>query len=87
MSKYVLAFFASMLLEFWFNMCAYAANHDSYTLGFFANLTYPFVSMIPVVMIVEQKTWKDKTKIAFFEGLGYGIGTIIFLAFLKERLG
>ena len=84
--KYFIAFVSAILVEFWFNMCAYAANHNSYPVAIFSNLTYPFVSMVPILLIVEEKTIKEKLKLAMFEGFGYTFGTVIFLAFIKHRL-
>lgn len=84
--KYIFAFISSMLLEFWFSMCAYSANHNNYPLAIGANLTYPFVSMLPMVLLVEEEGLKNKLKVAFFNGLGYATGTVFFLHFLKERL-
>jgi hypothetical protein len=75
-----------MLLEFWFSMCAYAANHDNYPLAIGANLTYPFISMLPMVLLVEENGLKNKLKIACYNGLGYATGTIIFLYFLQDKL-
>jgi len=79
--KYVFAFISSMLLEFWFSMCAWSANHNNYPVAIFANLTYPFISMLPMILIVEEEGIKNKLKIAFFNGLGYTVGTVIFLFF------
>jgi hypothetical protein len=84
--KYIFAFVSSMLLEFWFSMCAWSANHDNYTVAILANLTYPFISMLPMVLLVEEQGLKNKLKIASFNGLGYTFGTILFLYFLKERI-
>jgi len=84
--KYIFAFVSSMLLEFWFSMCAYSANHNNYLLALVANLTYPFVSMLPIILLVDEEGLKNKLKIAFFNGLGYAFGTVLFLYFLKERL-
>lgn len=84
--KYIFAFISSMFLEFWFSMCAYSANHSNYPLAIGANLTYPFVSMLPVILLVEENGLKNKLKVAFFNGLGYATGTVFFLYFLKERL-
>jgi len=84
--KYIFAFISSLLLEFWFSMCAYAANHNNYTLAILANLTYPFVSTLPVILLVAEKTLKDKLKIALFNGIGYAVGTVLFLFFLKDFL-
>jgi hypothetical protein len=82
--KYVFAFFSSMLLEFWFSMCAWSANNNNYIIAVLANFTYPFISMMPILLLVEEEGLKNKLKIAFFNGLGYTVGTIIFLL-LRER--
>lgn len=84
--KFIIAYFGSILLEFWFNLCAYSANHNNIPLGVFANLTYPFISAIPIVLLVEEKGWKAKMKMALVEGFGYGTGTFIFLSFIKQHL-
>jgi len=84
--KFIIAYFGSILLEFWFNLCAYSANHNNIPLGVFANLTYPFISSIPIVLLVEEKGWKAKMKMALAEGIGYGTGTFIFLSFIKQHL-
>jgi hypothetical protein len=73
-----------MLLEFWFSMCAWSANNNNYTIAVLANFTYPFISMMPILLLVEEDGLKNKLKIAFFNGLGYTVGTIIFLL-LRER--
>ena len=85
-NKLFIAFFSAVMVEFWFNMCAYAANHNSYPVAIFANLTYPFVAMIPFILIVDEKTIKGRLKVALFEGLGYALGTVIFLSSIKHRL-
>ena len=85
-NKYFFAFFSAILVEFWFNMCAYAANHNSYPVAIFANLTYPFVAMIPIILIVDEKTIKGRLKVALFEGLGYALGTVVFLSLIKHKL-
>ncbi len=77
--KYFFAFFSSMLLEFWFSMCAWSANNNNYYVAVSANLTYPFISMLPMVLLVEEEGLKNKLKIATFNGLGYAVGTLIFL--------
>ncbi len=82
--KYIFAFFSSMLLEFWFSMCAWSANNNNYIIAVLANFTYPFISMMPILLLVEEEGLKNKLKIAFFNGLGYTVGTIIFLL-LRER--
>jgi len=84
--KCIFAFTSSLLLEFWFSMCAYAANHNNYTLAIAANLTYPFVSMLPMILLVAEKTLKNKLKIALINGIGYTVGTVLFLLFLKDHL-
>ena len=84
--KHFFAFFSALLLEFWFSMCAYAVNHDKYSLAISANLTYPFVTMLPMILIIEQEDLWGKLKIAFYEGVGFAVGTVIFLAFLKPHL-
>ena len=83
--KYIFAFVSSMLLEFWFSMCAWSANHNNYPLAIIANFTYPFISMLPMILLVQEVTLKNKLKIATFNGLGYTVGTVIFL-FFREGL-
>ena len=73
-----------MMLDFWFNMCAYAANHNFYFLSIIVNLTYPFVAMLPVFLIIEEKEFKNKLKIAVLEGLGYAVASVLFIAFFKS---
>jgi len=82
--KYIFAFVSSLLLEFWFSMCAWSANHNNYTVAILANFTYPFISMLPMILLVEEEGLINKLKIAFFNGFGYTVGTVIFL-FLRER--
>jgi hypothetical protein len=82
--KYLFAFVSSMLLEFWFSMCAWSANHNNYPVAILANMTYPFISMLPMILLVEEQGLKNKLKIALFNGLGYALGTLIFL-FLRDR--
>jgi len=84
--KYIFAFASSMLLEFWFSMCAWSANHQNYIVAILANITYPFISMLPMVLLVEEEGLKNKLKIAFFNGLGYAFGTVLFLYFLKDLI-
>jgi len=84
-NKYLFAFISSMLLEFWFSMCAWSANNYNFPLAIFANFTYPFISMLPMILLVQEITLKNKLKIAFFNGLGYTVGTVIFLTF-RERI-
>ena len=77
--KYLFAFLSSMLLEFWFSMCAWSANNNNYPLTIITNFTYPFISALPMILLIEAQGLKNKLKIAFFNGLGYTVGTIIFL--------
>ena len=83
--KYIFAFISSLLLEFWFSMCAWSANHSNYQVAIFANFTYPFISMLPMILLVEEEGLKNKLKIAFFNGFGYTVGTIFFLL-IRERI-
>ena len=84
--KHLAAFLSAMLLEFWFSMCAYAVNHDNYALAITANLTYPFITLLPMILIVEQAGFVGKIKIAMFEGFGFAVGTVVFLSVLKPRV-
>lgn len=77
--KYVVAFVSAFLLDVWFDMCAYAANHSNYPLGIFANLTYPMISMIPILLVVEEKNFFNRLKIATVEGCGYAVGITLFM--------
>ena len=81
--KYLFAFISSMLLEFWFSMCAWSANNNNYAVAILANLTYPFISMLPMILLVEEEGLKNKLKIASFNGLGYAVGTMFFLLMRK----
>lgn len=83
--KYLLAFLSSVLLDFWFSMCAWSANHNILLVGIFANITYPFVNMLPVILLIEEEDLKNKLKIALFNGLGYATGAVIFF-FIRENL-
>ena len=82
--KYTAAFFSALMLDFWFNMGAYIANHNFYILAIIVNLTYPFVSMLPILLIIEEKEFKNKVKIALVEGIGYVFSSVIFIAFFKS---
>lgn len=83
--KYLSAFTSALFLDIWFDMCAYAANHSSYALGMFANFTYPLISMVPIILVVEEQDFKGKVKVALFEGAGYAVGTAIFMT-LRDLL-
>ena len=85
-NKYLFAFFAAMLLEFWFSMCAYSANHENYALAVGANLTYPFVNMLPIILMIEEQGWGNKARMAGITGAGYAVGTVIFLSAIKPHL-
>ena len=82
--KYLAAFTSALMLDFWFNMCAYGANHNFYLLSIAVNLTYPFVAMLPVSLIIEEKEFKNKLKVAAWEGLGYAVASVLFIAFFKS---
>lgn len=75
-----------MLNEFWFSAAAYGANHDLYMVAAFINLTYPFVTMVPVVLMVEEETLKGKARVCVFSGVGFTVGTLLFLKFIKPLL-
>ena len=82
--KYTAAFCSAFLLDIWFDMCAYAANHSYYVMGILANLTYPLISMVPILLVVEEKQMKNKIKIALVEGIGYAVAISTFM-FLRDR--
>lgn len=77
-AKYPLAFFSAFLLELWFDAAAYSANNSAYVLGVFVSITYPMIAMVPVLLIVDEKSIRDKLKIALLEGFGYATATIAF---------
>lgn len=77
--KYLAAFAAAFLLQMWFDIAAYAANHKVYVAGLFVGFTYPFIAMVPMILILEAPTVSLRLRIAFFEGLGYMTATGVFL--------
>jgi hypothetical protein len=82
-AKYWICFLCAIFLEFWFNLCAYSANHDNVIMGVISNITYPFIAMIPVILLIEEEGWKNKLKMGLAQGLGYGTGTAIWLTQIK----
>jgi hypothetical protein len=82
--KFIAAFCSAFLLDIWFDMCAYAANHSYYTMGVLANLTYPLISMVPILLVVEEKQMKNKIKIALIEGVGYAVAISTFM-FVRDH--
>lgn len=77
--KYLAAFVSALFLDVWFDMCAYSAAHSAYALGMFANFTYPLISMVPIILVVEETELKNKVKVALVEGAGYAVGTAVFM--------
>ena len=67
------------MLQLWFDAAAYAANNKVYFLGIAISLTYPLIAMIPMLLLVEEKDYSNRFKIALMEGLGYATATALFL--------
>lgn len=85
--KYSAAFISALLLQVWFDACAYAANHSTYLLAIGANLTYPFISMVPIILMIEEDGLRNKAKVGVATGIGYATGTVLFLAGRDWLLG
>lgn len=85
--KYIAAFVSALFLDVWFDMCAYSAAHSAYALGMFANFTYPLISMVPIILVVEEQELKGKIKVALVEGAGYAVGTATFMTVRDYLIG
>ena len=84
--KYLLIFMSGLLADFWLSACTYCVNHDSFYALFFFNLTYPLINLVGITSVVEEKTFKNKLKLAYVLGLGYAIGSSIFSIYFREML-
>ena len=84
--KYLLIFMSGLLADFWLSACTYCVNHDSFYALFFFNLTYPLINLVGITSVVEEKTFKNKLKLACVLGLGYAVGSSIFFIYFREML-
>ena len=77
---------SGLLADFWLSACTYCVNHDSFYSLFFFNLTYPLINLVGITSVVEEKTFKNKLKLASVLGLGYAVGSSIFFIYFREML-
>lgn len=79
----MLAFFTGFLVELWLACHAYTVLHRLVLLAALANATYPFVSLAGTILVIEEKTLAGRARLAMWTGLGYAMGSTIFLTFIK----
>lgn len=79
--KYVGAGLSAFLVETNLAVHSVALIHKDmlYVIG--SDLAYPFVSLVSVVLVIEEETLKGKALVALATGVGYAVGAWVFLTY------
>lgn len=79
MTKYWLAFVSGMLVDFWLAAHTYSIAHSLLLVAVIINVTFPFISLVSTVLVVEEKTLAGRVRLAAATGVGYATGSTVFI--------
>jgi hypothetical protein len=82
--KYIVTFLSGLLSDFWWSACIFFVNQDNIVMLLFFNFTYPFINLIGITNIVNEKETKNKLFLASLLGSGYAAGAAVFNLFFRD---
>ncbi len=82
--KYLVTFLSGLLSDFWWSACIFFVNQDNIAMLLFFNFTYPFINLIGITNIVNEKETKNKLLLTTLLGSGYAVGAAVFNLFFRD---
>lgn len=83
----LILFFTSLLFELVYTLWSWSVAKGKLLWAGLANMVMPFVALLPMVYIVDAKTWPERIIRCVPVGLAYALGTAAVMLCLRDHNG